>query len=274
MTLLQNGSYYSAEPSVRIGASDLCSRLVPWIKDGRALNTWLSQANFVTSEGLPPGYAYGIAWVMAIDSGGLYTNLGDTTGIGTAVAVTLAGTTPYAPGTLFMQSLSPGNAGTIPLAADNRAAVLAGTVDGTFTFQQVLQVLGSVNAGKVSGGNTGTPVFRNLGDTANVVSAAVDSNGNRSSVTITNMTTATALAANTTAGVLPSASDNAVAILAGFIDGTYTVAQVLKLIAAVDAGKASGGPGSPVFRNLTDATNVVSGTADSTGNRTSVTLTP
>ena len=55
------------------------------------------------------------------------------------------------------------------------------------------------------------------------------------------------------------------------IESGYTAADILRLIAAVTAGKVSGGPGSPVFRDLGDTKNRVTGTADSNGNRTAVT---
>lgn len=55
------------------------------------------------------------------------------------------------------------------------------------------------------------------------------------------------------------------------IEPGFDAARILRIVAAVLAGKVSGGPGSPVFRNLNDDTNQVSGTADSNGNRSSVT---
>lgn len=54
----------------------------------------------------------------------------------------------------------------------------------------------------------------------------------------------------------------------------FTYRDVLNIIAAAAAGKASGGPGSPVFRDLGDTTNVITGTADSSGNRTAATYNP
>ena len=75
-------------------------------------------------------------------------------------------------------------------------------------------------------------------------------------------------------GALPTAYDNAQAVMGSLVDGNYTVAQILKIIASVTAGKVSGGPNVPAFRNLTDATTVVTGTVDSNGNRTGVTLNP
>lgn len=58
------------------------------------------------------------------------------------------------------------------------------------------------------------------------------------------------------------------------IESGFTAAQVVQIIAAVTAGKASGGPDAPVFRNLGDTQDVVEGEADSSGNRTVVTYTP
>lgn len=64
------------------------------------------------------------------------------------------------------------------------------------------------------------------------------------------------------------------AVWAYLIEAGFTAEQVLRIVAAVTAGKASGGPDAPAFRNLSDTQDVVSGVADSSGNRTSVTYTP
>lgn len=75
---------------------------------------------------------------------------------------------------------------------------------------------------------------------------------------------------NVTGDVLTSATIADI-VWGKVLDGTYTAEDLVKIIAAVSAGKSSGGPGSPVFRNLSDTTDRVSGIADSSGNRTSVT---
>lgn len=51
----------------------------------------------------------------------------------------------------------------------------------------------------------------------------------------------------------------------------FTFADMIRIVAAVAAGKSTGGPGSPVFRDLADTKNRVSGTADSSGNRSAAT---
>lgn len=65
------------------------------------------------------------------------------------------------------------------------SSILTETIDGSFNFKQVLQIMAAVMAGKVSGGNTSTITFRDLGDGTNRVVATVDSNGNRTNIVIT-----------------------------------------------------------------------------------------
>jgi hypothetical protein len=67
---------------------------------------------------------------------------------------------------------------------------------------------------------------------------------------------------------------NSLLDLANGVEASYTVKQTLRLMAAVLCGKASGGPGSTVFRNMPDTANRVATTADVDGNRSVVTLTP
>ena len=57
------------------------------------------------------------------------------------------------------------------------------------------------------------------------------------------------------------------------IEGSYTLSQVLQLMASVLFGKASGGGTTTVtFRNTGDSANRVIATVDANGNRTAVTL--
>ena len=58
------------------------------------------------------------------------------------------------------------------------------------------------------------------------------------------------------------------------IEAGYTLKQALRLVSAVLAGKVSGGPDAPAFRSLDDSAARVVMSADSSGNRTSVTLSP
>lgn len=62
-------------------------------------------------------------------------------------------------------------------------------------------------------------------------------------------------------------------ILAGVIEGSLTLKDVLRLILAADTGKSSGGGTTTVtFRDNADTKNRISATVNSSGNRTAVTL--
>lgn len=58
------------------------------------------------------------------------------------------------------------------------------------------------------------------------------------------------------------------------IESGYTAEEILRLLSSVMLGKSSGHPLSPVYRDLNDTKDRVSGTLDSSGNRTDVTLDP
>ena len=75
------------------------------------------------------------------------------------------------------------DAGARPSAFDIAQEILGSATEGTVTVRQALRLLLAVLAGKVSGAGTGTVVFRDVNDTKNRVTATVDSNGNRTSVT-------------------------------------------------------------------------------------------
>ncbi len=57
------------------------------------------------------------------------------------------------------------------------------------------------------------------------------------------------------------------------IESGYTAAEILRLLAAVMAGKSSGGGGATVtFRDAADSKNRITATVDANGNRTAITL--
>jgi hypothetical protein len=68
--------------------------------------------------------------------------------------------------------------------SDVPAAVGAGEVATGWSRDRVLRKLGALAVAKTSGNAPigGTVVFRNLGDTADEMSATVDANGNRTAV--------------------------------------------------------------------------------------------
>jgi hypothetical protein len=71
------------------------------------------------------------------------------------------------------------------LAADAIDEILDETIgDGTITMRQALKLLVATLGGKLSGAATTTVVIRNAADSADVVTATVDADGNRSAVTL------------------------------------------------------------------------------------------
>ena len=73
----------------------------------------------------------------------------------------------------------------IPTANANADALLdrADGVETGLTPRQAFRLVSAVLFGKVSGGGTGTEVFRDFGDTKARITATVDSSGNRTAIT-------------------------------------------------------------------------------------------
>lgn len=79
-----------------------------------------------------------------------------------------------------------GQAATLTFGGAGGGTCLDEIVEGTYTMGDVMRAIAAVLLGKSTGLDTGTATFRNLLDTLDRVSATHDSQGNRSSVTITN----------------------------------------------------------------------------------------
>jgi hypothetical protein len=69
-------------------------------------------------------------------------------------------------------------------ALPNVAAILDGAVEGTITLRQATRVLLAYLAGRANGGGTATVNFRDQANSKNRIAMTVDSNGNRSAVTL------------------------------------------------------------------------------------------
>lgn len=63
-------------------------------------------------------------------------------------------------------------------------AVWASIIEAGYTAEGLLKVLSAVLAGKVSGGGTGTEVFRDINDTKDRIIATTDSSGNRTAIVV------------------------------------------------------------------------------------------
>ena len=71
MALLQNGSLFNAEPTIRSGGVDLSAAVVTWNRGGRIHNMYFGDALFSTAYGTPTEYTIQTAWVPPITPGGL-----------------------------------------------------------------------------------------------------------------------------------------------------------------------------------------------------------
>lgn len=79
---------------------------------------------------------------------------------------------------------SPAATGDIPSAATNASTLLAAAVEGSVTVVQSLRLANAANGGKASGMETTAVAIRDLGDTKDRITAAVDADGNRDAVTL------------------------------------------------------------------------------------------
>lgn len=82
------------------------------------------------------------------------------------------------------QSIAGVSSGTVDITASSVDAILDEVVEGSITLRQALRLVMSVLAGKVSGSPTGPIVFQDIGDTKPRITATVDADGNRLTVTM------------------------------------------------------------------------------------------
>jgi hypothetical protein len=72
----------------------------------------------------------------------------------------------------------------LPTAAAIADAVQDEAVEGAYTQRQLLRLIAAALLGKVSGFEANAPVFRNLADSADRITATCDADGNRTAVTL------------------------------------------------------------------------------------------
>lgn len=69
-------------------------------------------------------------------------------------------------------------------AFDLDTAFLASIIEGTTTLQQAMAIILAALAGKSTGGGTANIAFRDVADSKNRIAATVDTDGNRTAITI------------------------------------------------------------------------------------------
>jgi len=77
------------------------------------------------------------------------------------------------------------NSGTLTIEDDtSQALAWEHLVDGAYTAEEVLRGVSSALLSKVSGMNTNSPIFRDINDLKNRITATTDSKGNRTAITL------------------------------------------------------------------------------------------
>lgn len=207
------------------------------------------------------GYAVeargGSMWHLSPKAGGLSTS-GNITGTGTLTANLRMG-----------KDLSAALTGSGTISAASLALIvqLAASITGSGTISAAtLQAISGLSAA-LSGSGSISAAALSL-----IVSLEADLNG--SGTASGNLKGTLSMAADiVVTGTGLTTANVGQAVWDYLLSTGYSASEAMDILTAVAAGKVSGGPGSPVFRSIDDTRNVVSGTADSSGNRTASTVT-
>ncbi len=251
--LLGNGALIFRQP-LRLRGGTVSGDRALWGRGDR-YNAMVGGTSTVFG-GMPSGYRHPVTWTLPITPGALASRtLIDGTGGATAdptagrnIEAALSGS-----GGLTQSDLSL----IVSLVAElSGAGTFAGDVVGAGGMEAALSGTGDLAGERSALGNLVAALTG-----AGAVEAVLTALGSMAAdLTVTGGTLTTANVADAVWGAAAEAG--------------YTYDEVLRIIAAVVAGKSSGGPDSPVFTALDGTTTRVEGEADSDGNRTSVTYSP
>jgi hypothetical protein len=258
--LIGNGLRLAMNPGRLTGADQAYAidRMASWNRGDR--NWWAGEgsvqagASIANKDAFPSGYRHPYTWQMAPKNGGMASRNRATLTLTPGALNVAAGINVAGDATL-----------TITAGAAQLQLVVSATGTATLTLTGTGNLAGVLAAaGTAALTLTATPAL--LGALAGLSAAAT--------VTLSGASTIRAIGA-LAGDILPydplSPQGLADAVKNMAVDGEYTLAEVLRLIVAAVAGKVSGGPGSPVFRDLNDTVNRITGTVDSNGNRSVVT---
>ena len=205
------------------------------------------------------GYAVsamgGSAWWLSPNAGGLMSNTVSGRG---ALAITALDL-----GKDLAAALD--GSGTISAAALSLIVQLAATCDGSGTISAAtLQAITDLSAALSGSGSISAASL------ALIVSLNADltASGTLTAALAGTLELAASIVVTGTGLTTANVGD---AVWQTLLEGGFTADQIIRIIAAASAGKVSGGPSSPVFRNLSDTQAQITGTADSSGNRTAAT---
>ena len=261
--LINNGVRLGGGPMKYMGsAAAAVIERANWGTPGSLLNwyagegTSLSGNSIANKSAFPDGYRPPYCWKPAIKPGGMACR-----------------------GVIFGEV----DIGLTMAAGKNAEAGLTGS--GVFT-NAAMGLIVSLLAGLTGSGYTTSPSLLALANAASgltgsgtVLTADLEALGNMILALVTEGTVSDAAllakgfmeADLDVVGATLTTANVADAVWGALAEAGFSYDQIIRIIAAATAGKVSGGPGSPVFRNLSDTMDQITGTADSSGNRTDVT---
>jgi hypothetical protein len=201
---------------------------------------------------IPDGYG-GLGWLMPVTEGALSAhNL--VTGEGEFIGAIAGGVNGVAPLT---------GSGDITSAVAQLIISMAATLTGSGTISAAAEAFLQLAASLAGEGDV-TGALTAIAHAAATLEGEGDLTG-----------TATALgtlaAAIVVTGTGLSTANVGSAVWTYLVEAGFDAARVLRIIAAATAGESSGGPSSPVFRDLSDTEDMITGTADADGDRSAVT---
>lgn len=255
MALLGNYSVILKSPCRNMSGSSISDNRANINVAGQMRGRYVGWSTIGSRTALPNGYASGYSWSLAIKSGGMSSGklvLGSGTisagnlagGLNAEAPLTGSGTISNADLALILSAV----------AALTGSGSLSGDINAILSAVAPLTGTGSLNAAVL---DALAFIVAAVSGTGDAVGTATAKGSLSSDITVT--------------GDLLSTANVGDAVWGTLLEAGFTADQIVRIIAAAVAGKSSGGPGSPVFRNLGDTEDQVSGSADSSGNRTSIT---
>jgi len=232
---------------------------------------------------IPDGYYPPYAWALPLKSGamasrGMISGAGSTSNVNLAggrnASATMTGTGEIvsAIGSLILYAVASlsgsGQLSDADISAlGNIGAALAGvgSAEATGQLAEILEAVATLaGSGSISAAALGAEagLAATLTGTGSASGEATAIGSLSATVTLTEGGTLTAQAV-------------ADAVWAQVIEAGYSADEVLRLVAAANAGKLSGASGSTIrIRDLADTTDRITATVDASGNRTAITLDP
>lgn len=257
--LLRNGSSVSIAGSPFYGASFIgaAQMAVGW-RTRWQNGMYASPAGVIAGDsindksGIPNGYG-AEGWLMPIKGGGMSSSR-EVTGEGSLTA------------TLELakeMSAALTASGTISAADLSLIVSLAADLTGSGTISAAtMEAVASLSAALSGSGNITAAALSLIVALEADLAGAGDSAGNLTGLAVLD-------ADITVTGDALSTANVGDAVWSKLLEAGFDASRILRIIAAAAAGKMSGGPGSPTFRNLSDTQDQITGTADSNGNRSS-----